>query len=296
MKPPPFEYLRPDTLEQALQWLAETENAKLLAGGQSLMAMLNLRYLFPDALIDLNRLPELADLAQHEGAVRIGAMVRQRTLEYSPLIQAELPILIAALKHVGHRQTRNRGTIGGSLCHLDPSGELPTITLLYDAELEIASVVGRRRTAMRDFIAGYLTVNLAPDEMLIGIEITPWSEHHGHAFLEFARRHGDFAIASAACLVETNANGLVSRIALAAGGVGEVPLRLDAAEAMLIGTDAAPDLIERAASTVLDLPALEDIHADPDYRHHVAFTLTKRAINHAMMVATPADHVAEANP
>ena len=293
MKPPPFEYVRPKTLEHALELLAGTDNCKLLAGGQSLMAMLNMRYVLPDALIDINRISELSTLDVRDGRVEIGAMVRQRDLERSPVIREHLPIMADALKHVGHRQTRNRGTIGGSICHLDPSGELPTLALLYDAELDIASASGRRQAAMRDFIAGYMSVNLAPDEMLTRIAFQPWSNDHSYAFLEHARRRGDFAIASAACLVERDTQGLASRIALAVGGLSETPIRLPAAEALLANTDMSSDLIEQASATVKDLPALSDVHADADYRRHVAAVLTRRALRQAVGVErSPAEAAA----
>lgn len=208
-------------------------------------------------------------------------MVRQRTLERSPLVRAHLPIMAEALKHVGHRQTRNRGTIGGSVCHLDPSAELPTVALLYDAEIEIASRAGRRRIGMRDFIAGYMSVNLAPDEMLTRISFRPWA-NGAYAFLEHARRRGDFAIASAACLLERDRSGLVSRIALAVGGLSDTPIRLDAAETILARTDAGPDLVDGACATIGNLPALNDVHADANYRRHVASVLTRRALRQAI--------------
>jgi carbon-monoxide dehydrogenase medium subunit len=285
MKPPPFDYLRPASLDEALALLATTDNAKLLAGGQSLMAMLNLRFVFPDRLIDLNRISELSELVLKDGRVGVGAMVRQRVLERSPLVAQHLPVMIEALKYVGHRQTRNRGTIGGSICHLDPSAELPAIALLYDAEVEIASATERRRLPMREFMAGYMSVKLAPEEMLTRITITPWAPDHSSAFLEHARRRGDFAIASAACLVERNAAGHVARTSIVVGGLTDTPIRLDAAEALLIGTDGGVDLVERAASIVRDLPASSDIHADVDYRRHVAATLVRRALLQAMQRA-----------
>jgi carbon-monoxide dehydrogenase medium subunit len=286
MKPPPFDYARPANLDEALALLATKENCKLLAGGQSLMAMLNLRFVFPDTLIDLNRISELSELLMIDGRVEIGAMVRQRLLERSPLVAQHLPVMVEALKYVGHRQTRNRGTIGGSICHLDPSAELPTIALLYDAEVEIASSSGRKRLPIRDFLAGYMSVKLAPDEMLTRIWIKPWAPDHSWAFLEHARRRGDFAIASASCLVERDTAARVSRIAIAIGGLTDTPIRLDAAEALLLRTDGGEDLIARASALVKDMPASTDIHADTDYRRHVASVLVKRVLLQAMQGAT----------
>lgn len=282
MKPPPFDYVRPATLDDALRILAQTENCKLLAGGQSLMAMLNLRYVFPDTLIDINRIPELSGLDLDDQHVGIGAMVRQRTLERSSLIREHLPILAHALHYVGHRQTRNRGTIGGSICHLDPSAELPTIALLYDADVEVASSTARRRIKIRDFFKGYMSVDLAPDEMLLRIDFSPWSRSHSWAFLEHSRRLGDFAIASAACLLERSVDGRITRIALASGGLSDTPIRLDACEAALIGTDGGDDVVDKASALVRDIPAASDIHADADYRTHVAATLVKRVVRQAL--------------
>lgn len=281
MKPPPFDYLRPGTLQEALGLLATTENAKLLAGGQSLMAMLNMRFVFPDALIDINRIAELSEIAQSEAGLRIGAMVRQRVLERSPLIAAQLPIMAEALKHVGHRQTRNRGTIGGSLCHLDPSAELPTLALLYDAEIEIASSARMRRVAMSEFMSGYMSVALEPDELVTAITFKPWATGHSFAFLEHARRRGDFAIASAAVLLERDGAGRVSRAAIAVGGLSDMPIRLHAAEAAIVGTDAGDDLLATASDSLADVPIATDIHADADFRRHVAQTLVRRALRQA---------------
>ncbi len=285
MKPPPFDYLRPATLNEALRLLGERENCRVLAGGQSLMPMLNFRYVYPDALIDINRIDELAEVALRDGKVSIGAMARQRHLERSALIEERLPIMSEALRHVGHRQTRNRGTIGGSLCHLDPSAELPTLCLLYDADIEIASLRGRRGATARDFIQGYMTVDLAPDEMVTRIDFAYWNANHRWAFLEHARRRGDFAIASAACLLERDASGLISRIAIAVGGLADRPIRLSKAEALLSQTDGASDLVERAVASLSDAPVVADIHADEAYRAHVAATLVRRALGAALAPA-----------
>jgi carbon-monoxide dehydrogenase medium subunit len=285
VKPPPFEYLRPESLPEALALIGARENSRPLAGGQSLMALLNLRLVFPEALIDLNRISELAGVELSDGKIAIGAMTRQRVLERSPLIQAQLPIMAQALRHVGHRQTRNRGTIGGSICHLDPSAELPAIALLYDAELDIASARGQRTSGMAEFMAGYLSVNLRPGEILTRISIKPWPAGHGSAFLEHSRRHGDFAIAPAACLIERAEDGGIARIALAAGGVAETPIRLTDAEAMLTGSHASDEIVARAAATIADRTIAADIHADVDYRRHVAVTLIGRAIRAAYLAA-----------
>lgn len=190
MKAPAFRYLAPDTLAEALRLLAREQNARVLAGGQSLVAMLNMRFAFPDCLIDINRVAELAYLRESDGGIEIGAMTRQRDVEFSPLVARRLPLWREAILPVGHRQTRNRGTVGGSLCQLDPSAELPTVALAMDAELTAASVRGERRLRMADFFAGYMTPALEADEILTSIRVQPWPAGHGHAFLEFARRCG----------------------------------------------------------------------------------------------------------
>jgi carbon-monoxide dehydrogenase medium subunit len=282
MKPPSFDYVRPQTLDEALDVLASADNCKLLAGGQSLMAMLNLRYVFPDLLVDINRIPELSGISFSHDHVEIGAMTRQRAIERSPVVREHLPILAHALHYVGHRQTRNRGTIGGSICHLDPSAELPTIALLYDATVDVASRHGRRRIGMREFIKGYMTVDLAPDDLLARVDFKPWGPAHRWAFLEHSRRLGDFAIASAACLAERGADGRVTRIALAVGGLSETPIRLDASESLLLGSEGGSELIERASALVREIPAASDIHADADYRAQVACTLVRRALQQTL--------------
>ncbi|CFE02882.1 molybdopterin dehydrogenase [Bordetella pertussis] len=178
MKAPALQYHAPASLPQALQLLSEHDNARVLAGGQSLVAMLNMRFAFPDCLIDINRVPELAYIRHEQGAVCIGAMTRQREIEFSPLVAQHLPLWREAALQVGHRQTRNRGTVGGSLCQLDPSAEIPTVALAMDATLSVASVRGTRTLAMADFPAGYMTPALEPDEMLVGLAVTPWPAGH----------------------------------------------------------------------------------------------------------------------
>ena len=278
MKPPPFEYHRPDTLAAAVALLGKLENAKLLAGGQSLMPMLNLRYLYPDHLVDLNRIPDLAGISLAGNRLRIGAMTRQRAIEISPQVAKHAPIIPAALKLVGHRQTRNRGTIGGSLCHLDPAAELACLALLYDAEIKIAGPSGVRSAAMRDFMASYMQPALNPGELVIAVSFPVWKSGHGWGFEEFARRHGDFAIASAGVLMETASDGQIARIAIAVGGVEALPVRLREAEEMLTGSRLETWLLDRAANCCGELEALEDVHAGPDYRRSVAGAMVRRAL------------------
>ena len=278
MKPPPFAYHRPESVAAAIALLARLENAKLLAGGQSLMPMLNLRYLYPDHVIDLNRIPDLADISFAGDRLRIGAMTRQRAIESSSEVARVAPIVAEALTLVGHRQTRNRGTIGGSLCHLDPAAELPALALLYDAEIKIAGPAGVRSVSMRDFMEAYMTPALNPGELVIAVSIPYWPAGHGWGFVEFARRHGDFAIASAGVLLETGRDGRIARAAIAVGGVEAVPVRLTAAETMLIGDTPSDALFTRAAASCAHLEALEDVHAGVAYRRSVAGAMVTRAL------------------
>lgn len=283
MKAPPFEYFCPATVSEAVELLATQDNAKILAGGQSLMAMLNLRYLFPDVLIDINRIPELSGITVADGKARIGAMTRQRTIELDTALHQSAPILSEAIKLVGHRQTRNRGTIGGSLCHLDPAAELPTLALLYDAAVEVTGTAGARRFIPIDsFIAGFMMPNIETHEIVTAVELPLWKTGHGYAFHEFARRHGDFALASAACLVERRSDGMLDRVAIAIGGVGSVPQRLRSAEALLTGSSGDPDAIEAAVALCSELEVLGDFHGSADYRLSVARSMLKKSLRSAL--------------
>jgi carbon-monoxide dehydrogenase medium subunit len=278
MKPAPFEYHAPRTLEGATGLLASLENAKILAGGQSLVAMMNFRYVIVDHLIDLGGVTALSGLSIGNGVLRIGAMTRQRDLEFSAEVKLHCPILHEALLHVGHRQTRNRGTIGGSLAHADPAAELPAICLLHDAEIEIASRRGTRRVSMRSFGLGFMTTAVEPDEILTAIELKLWPAEHGYGFQEFARRHGDFALAGAAALLELGAGQTVRRAAVALFGVATSPARLEAAESGLTGKRLDMAAITAAAAEARSIKPIEDIHAGADYRRHLAQVLTRRAL------------------
>ena len=287
MKAPPFDYHRANSLKEALALLAAMENAKALAGGQSLVAMLNLRYVFPDHLIDINPVAELAGIAVADGAISVGAMTRQRAMEVSSELYAAAPIFREALALVGHRQTRNRGTFGGSLCHLDPSAELPTLALLHDAVVHIASMRRRRSLEMRDFIAGYMNPAIEPDELVTSIELRSWPRDAGYAFLEHARRRGDFAIASAACLIEADQDRrTICRIAIAVGGLADRPIRLAEAERELKDAQGGPSAFEAAAQACRQFEPLADVHAGADYRMATAVVLVRRALTTAWSRAT----------
>lgn len=281
MKPGSFVYHRPATAREAVQLLGTLENAKVIAGGQSLVAMMNFRYAMPDHLVDVARLPELAGIVVEHSRVRIGAATRQRDLEFSWTLAELAPLFGAALRHVGHRQTRNRGTIGGSLAHADPAAELPTVCLAYGADIEILSRDGSRLVPMRDFVSGFMTTAVGWDELLFAVHVELWPRSHGYSFQEYARRHGDFAVVGAAVLLNACPNGKVDRASIALCGVGEGPLRREDAEAALLGKPFDQELVERVATIAANLQPVEDIHGTSAYRRHLARVLTERALHEA---------------
>ena len=278
MKPPPFHYHDPQDLDGALDLLARLENAKLLAGGQSLMPMLNMRFALPDHVIDINAIDSLAFIREAGSRIEIGAMTRQHDLERSALLQRLCPLMVEALGQVGHRATRNRGTLGGSLCHLDPAAELPVVAAALDATIRVKSKQGGRSIAMADFPAFYMTPAIEPEELVTAIEFEPWPAGHGHAFIEFARRHGDFAIVAAAAMLELSPDGTISRAAVTLGGVGTAPLRCRGIEGQLLGQLGSAALFREAAEANRGIDAMDDVHASAQYRQHLAAELTRRAL------------------
>jgi carbon-monoxide dehydrogenase medium subunit len=285
MKPPAFHYFDPTTVAEAIALLQHNDNAKILAGGQSLMPMLNMRFVLPDALIDLNRIKDLSYIRRGADTFDIGAMTRQRDVEFSPEIRADCPIVIEAIENVGHRQTRNRGTIGGSLCHLDPAAELVTIASVLDGTVEVTGPEGRRDIQFTAFPAGYMAPAIDMNEIVTGIRLPIWSKTHGHAFIEFSRRHGDFALASVAALIDVDAEGRIARAAVAVGGVASVPLRMSEMEAGLVGQAAGDDLFEKTCRICETIEAVDDAHVPASYRRHLAGVLSFRALRLAAMRA-----------
>ncbi|HEY1608362.1 MAG TPA: FAD binding domain-containing protein [Paraburkholderia sp.] len=268
--------------------MSSLPNARAIAGGQSLMPMLNMRLVMPDHVIDLNGITSLQGIRESGGVISIGAMTRQRDLEFSAFLKERVPLAIEAILLVGHRQTRNRGTIGGSLCHLDPSAELPTICMALDATLIATGHDGRQRAMpMREFATDLMTVSLEPDELLTEIRIDPWPRGHGYAFVEFGRRHGDFAIASAAVMIDLDSAARVKRASLTLGGVGPVPVRMSEAEALLVGETCEPERLDAAAAQVRQLDALDDPAYPSSYRKRIAMHLLRRALDIAVARATP---------
>ncbi len=230
MKPAKFEYHAPATIDDALALLQRYEGeARLLAGGQSLVPMMNFRLVAPAALIDLNRTAGLDHIVTDGTTLRIGAMTRQRTIEFSPLVAAKAPLLREAVRWIGHLPTRSRGTIGGSIAHADPAAEIPMVLRALDGEIVARGPGGERRIAAADLFLSPLTTALAADDILTEIRLPAMPEGAGCAIEEFARRHGDFAIASVAAMVVHTGGGR-HIVRLATGGIGPVPARLGGAE------------------------------------------------------------------
>ena len=282
MKPPAFEYVAVSSTEEALAELARHgDEAKLLAGGQSLMPILNMRLAAPGRLVDLNRVTALSYIVEREGGVAIGAMTRQRAVERSALIAARLPLLAAALPWVGHTAIRNRGTIGGSLAHADPAAELPGVAVCLDARFTIRGAAGERTIGARDFFRSYLATALAPAELLTEVWFPAQSPGSGSAWIEFARRHGDYALVGVAATVTLDGPS-VREARLALIGVDSVPVRPVAAEAILAGAPLTHESMAAAAESVRQSIAPDaDIHATAAYRRHLAGVLTVRALPQA---------------
>jgi carbon-monoxide dehydrogenase medium subunit len=281
MKPPPFEYFAPTSLEEATS-LASRPNTRFLAGGQSLMPLLNMRLTHPEALIDLNRVEGLATVAiGPEGKLRLGAMVRQRTLEVDPSIRQAVPVLAEAASHIAHLPIRTRGTIGGSLAHADPAAELPATMALLGADLHISGPTGDRVQPASTFFTAPFTTGLRDGEILTGVEISSPPAGTGWAFLEVTRTHGAFALVGVAALIASDGDVITfSRLALF--GVGGVPYVPDWASSWFPGRLLSPALVAEAASRVADeIAPLPDIHAGVDYRRRVAAALTRRALTSA---------------
>ena len=278
MKPPPFSYHDPRTVADTVSLLGSLENAKLLAGGQSLMPMLNMRYVLPDNIIDLNRVDGLSYIREQNGALEIGAMTRQRDIEFSDAVRERCPLMHEAVRQIGHRQTRNRGTLGGSLCHLDPSAELVTLAAALDAKVSVAGRNGSRSIDFAAFPVAYMTPAIELDELLTGATFPCWPRGHGYAFVEFARRHGDFAIVSTAVLIEEDNNGKVTRASVTLGGMGPAPVRASEVERALIGEIIEEKRLREICETLRKLDAIEDIHAPTSYRQQLATVLPRRAL------------------
>ncbi len=283
MKPPRFDYHAPREVDEALDLLDRYGgDAKILAGGQSLMPLLNFRLTRPAALIDLNRVPVLAGIREDDGAVRLGAMTRQRTIEFSDVVQRRVPLLAEATRLVGHLPIRTRGTIGGSIAHADPSAEYPTVLTALDGSVRVRSRRGDRVVRAGDLFQTYLTTNLAADEIVTEVTLPAMDAHAGFAFEEFSRRHGDFAIVGIAAVVAGDGRRC-TMARLATAGAGPVPMRLREAEEILESQGLGEDAIQAAARRASELVEPDsDIHASAEYRKNLAGVLTERALRRAI--------------
>lgn len=277
MKPAPFRYHDPTSVTDTVSLLGSLEEAKLLAGGQSLVPMLNFRFVQPDHVIDLNGVDELFGVNDDGTQLRIGAMTRQSTLKEHPEVLQRLPVMAEALGWVGHFQTRSRGTIGGSLCNLDPAAELPVVAMLYDAELQVQGADGARNVPMAEWPLAYMMPSLAPEELLTSVTFQYWQGPHGYAFTEFARRHGDFAIVAVGCLLAID-NGTIARAAIAIGGARETPFRLMPCEEALVGQPATEKTFKEAAARAREQETMSDAYISSAYRQRLAAVLTERAL------------------
>jgi CO/xanthine dehydrogenase FAD-binding subunit len=279
MKPAPFDYIAPHSLDEAVDALARGgADAKVLAGGQSLIPLLNFRLARPSLLVDLNRVAELAYVSPRERGLAVGAMARQVSVERGDGLADLQPLLVEAIGYVGHAAIRSRGTIGGSLAHADPAAELPAVAVCLDAVLSVVGPRGRRAIPAEDFFVGYLTTLLEPDEILTEVYFPPLRPHTGQAWVEFARRHGDFALAGVAVSL-CMADEIVRDARIVLTGVGGKPERAREAETLLSGGTVAEraSAAAHAAGSSIDPDA--DIHASKEYRTHLAGVLTDRAIH-----------------
>jgi carbon-monoxide dehydrogenase medium subunit len=281
MKAAPFAYHAPATKAEALDMLAGLDDARVLAGGQSLLPMMNLRLAGPTHLIDLNGVPELAGISRAGDALVIGTMTRQRAAERSALVHEACPLLAEAMEHVGFQQTRNRGTVGGSIAHMDPTAEIPVAASALDAMLTVESAAGARQFPIGELAEGYLMTQIAPDEMLTRVALRLWPKGHGHAFEEVTRRGESFCVVCVAALATLDASGAFSRLAIAIGGLAEAPVRLSGIEADLVGARADQDAFRAAGAAAGALAADEAPFAPPAYKRHLAGVLTERTLARA---------------
>jgi len=289
MKPAKFEYHAPTTVEEAIELLTRYGGeAKLLAGGQSLVPLLNFRLSRPAALVDLNRIPSLAYIREDDGHIRFGAMTRQRTIEFSPVVRQRVPLLAEATELVGHLPIRTRGTIGGSLAHADPAAEYPAILAALDGEVLARGPDGERVLRSAELFRSYLTTSLRPDEILVEVRLPVMSSGAGFAFQEFSRRHGDFALVGVAAAIvgDVGVAGQRTRCTaarLATAGAGPVPARLRQAEEILEREGLSDRAIEAAAHRAAELVEPDsDVHASADYRRNLTRVLTGRALRRAI--------------
>jgi len=284
MKPAQYDYFAPTSVDEAVQTLNSYDGeAKPLAGGQSLVPLLNLRLSAPRALVDLRRLHALRSGVEENGFLSMGALTTHGEALGNPVVRARLPALAEALRWIGHPAIRNAGTVGGSIAHADPAAELPTVLTLVEGEVSVSGVAGSRRIPAEKLFAGFFTTTLAPDEILTAVHwpLTDVAPGHstGWGFREVARRHGDFCLVAAAALVAVDPRGCISCARIALAGVGDRPLRLRSTEKILVGEfPGEKELRNAAEAAVGTLRTSTDIHASAEYRQHLAKVLTYQVL------------------
>jgi CO/xanthine dehydrogenase FAD-binding subunit len=284
VKPASFQYFAPRSLAEALGLMSEHgDEAKVLAGGQSLTPMMNFRLVRPSILVDLNRIAELGYVREQGGGLVIGAMTRQRQAERDPVVGERAPLIAETMPFVAHPQIRNRGTVGGICAHADPAAELPAVALALEVEFKLVSVHGERTVRAADFFTGLFSTALAPNELLTEIVVPPAPACTGYAFHEVSRRHGDFALAGVACAITLDGNGVCTNTHLVFLGLGMQPIDARAAAKILVG--AKPDVraIREASESVdAEIDPSADIHASVEYRRQLARVLARRALQTAL--------------
>jgi aerobic carbon-monoxide dehydrogenase medium subunit len=283
VKIPQFAYYRPESVPEALDLLAELgDDAKVLAGGQSLLPLMALRLSRPGHVIDIGRLSDLATVSADEETVRVGAMVRHAELETSELVRNQAPLVADAVPHIGHRAIRNRGTACGSLAHGDPAAELPAVSVALGAHFRLRSVSGERMVPAAEFFTGYLTNAIHADELLVEWNMPAWPVTAGWSIQEASRRHGDFALLGCAAVLDWGLDQKVSTASLAFFGAGSTPVRVAQAEDLLIGQSPGEEVFAQAGEAVkqaLDPPG--DLHATAAYRRHLGGVLARRCLRQA---------------
>ena len=291
MKPPPFDYVAPDSLEEAVAALAEHgDEAKVLAGGQSLVPLLAFRFARPALLVDLNRVPALDGVGFDGETLTVGALVRHRDVERVAGLRERCPMIVEAVEEIGHAAIRNRGTVCGSLAHADPAAEWTALALALDAQLDLAGPDGVRTVRAQDFFVSYFTTTLAFDEILVAVRLRIPNGRSGSCFHELARRSGDFALAGVGALVTLDEGGSVADARVALIGVGATAVRASAVEAVLRGGRPTAALLAEAAAAVDgEIDPNTDIHASSGYRRHVAQVLVGRALETAVARAQGGD-------
>jgi carbon-monoxide dehydrogenase medium subunit len=283
VKPPPFDYASPDSIDEAAALLADHDQAKVLAGGQSLLPLLNFRLAAPSLLVDLRRISGLRAVERVDGAVHIGAMVTQRGAEHDESLARDVPLLREALRFVAHPQIRSRGTIVGSVAHADPAAELPAVLVALDGRVHVRSSGGTRSIDAADLYEGFFSTSLRPDEIVTAVELPTAAPRTGAACVELAQRAGDYAICGAVVQVTRDGGGVVEDVRVALLGVGRRPARAGAVEERLRGEAPTPELLDEAAARASDgLSPAADRQASADYRRHLARVLVRRGLEQAL--------------